>query len=411
MADLHSKKLPLYIADAFTKHPFAGNSAAVCLLPYKYDLENDKKQKIAAEMNLSETAFVKIINEGDTFQTGKQFALEWFTPVQQVPLCGHATLASAAVLFKDLKNLSEVLEFETLSGTLKAKKLSNNTIQLDLPAYESHSVKGKYDKIVKIISNNLPVESVMLESSLNRNLLIRLCDSVTRNEFELIQTNDAELLSEPTDICGIIVTMKGLRDDCVDEEGNGYDFISRYFAPWFGISEDPVTGSAHSSLAPFWAPVLGKTTFYARQCSRRGGELHVELVEGRVLLSGGSVVVRMNVTIKWHLSLILPLDDCFKRRDYEWTSLVSDPKVNVCCSELSGAGRIQVKESGSEKGKWTLKPTNSLSRRERKKNVDTSFFFNGRLLCGGLRVSCARRVKHVKNDKLVNSEKENRLKD
>ncbi|GIY72896.1 phenazine biosynthesis-like domain-containing protein [Caerostris darwini] len=291
MADLHSKKLPLYIADAFTKHPFAGNSAAVCLLPYNYDLENDKKQKVAAEMNLSETAFVKIINEGDTFQTGKQFALEWFTPVQQVPLCGHATLASAAVLFKDRKNTSEVLEFETLSGTLKARKLPNNTIQLDLPAYESHPVKGKYDKIVKIISNNLPVESVMLENSLNRNLLIRLCDSVTRKEFESIQTNDAELLSEPTDICGIIVTMKGSVKDCVDEEGNAYDFISRYFAPWFGISEDPVTGSAHSSLAPFWAPVLGKTTFYARQCSRRGGELHVELVEGRVLLIGGAVVV------------------------------------------------------------------------------------------------------------------------
>ncbi|GIY23149.1 phenazine biosynthesis-like domain-containing protein [Caerostris darwini] len=284
-----SKVLSLYIADAFTKYPFSGNSAAVCLIPFDYEIGNDAKQKIASEMNLSETAFVKIIKQEDSFQTGKRFSLDWFTPLCQVPLCGHATLASAAVLFIMHKNVSEILEFETVSGILKAKKLPKNQIEIDLPAYNSNKVNGKYDKIIKAVVKNLPVEDAVMSSS--RKLLIRLCDTVTRKELEVIKVNDAELLSLDKDIMGVIVTLKGSRKDCLDEEGRAYDFISRYFAPWFGISEDPVTGSAHSVLAPFWSNILNKKSLYARQCSPRGGELCIELQEDRVCMSGNAVVV------------------------------------------------------------------------------------------------------------------------
>ncbi|GFV22695.1 phenazine biosynthesis-like domain-containing protein [Trichonephila clavipes] len=282
--------LPIYIVDAFTKKTFSGNGAAVCLLPYNYDITSETKQKIASEMNLSETAFVKIIKENDTFQKGKQFALDWFTPLCQVPLCGHATLATAAVLFTECSSESEVLEFKTVSGILTAKKLQNNEIEIDLPAYQSDTVIGKYKEVIKVLVKDLPVENTVLSQS--KKLLIHLSDNVTRKDLEAIKTNDAELMRvESTDIKGVIVTVKGSGKDCVDEEGKSYDFISRYFAPWFGISEDPVTGSAHSVLAPYWSKVLNKKDFYARQCSRRGGELHIQLLNDRILLSGHTAVV------------------------------------------------------------------------------------------------------------------------
>ncbi|GBO23216.1 Phenazine biosynthesis-like domain-containing protein, partial [Araneus ventricosus] len=133
-----SKVFPIYIVDAFTEHSFSGNPAAVCLIPPADDVGDDIKQKIAAEMNLSETAFPKILNDSDTFQNCKRFSLRWFTPSCEVPLCGHATLATAAVLLKECNNESQVIEFETLRGILKAVKAPNNRIQIDLPAYESH---------------------------------------------------------------------------------------------------------------------------------------------------------------------------------------------------------------------------------------------------------------------------------
>ncbi|XP_055952314.1 phenazine biosynthesis-like domain-containing protein isoform X2 [Argiope bruennichi] len=290
------KFFPIYIVDAFTKHPFCGNPAAVCLLPFDDDADNDIKQRIASEMNLSETAFLKPIMESDTFQSGKRFSLDWFTPLCQVPLCGHATLASAAVLFMEYGNESEILEFETVSGILKAQKVAFDRIQIDLPAYESHPVHDKYRTVVEAAVKNLPVQEVVL--SLSKKLLIRLSDDVTRKQLESIQTNDAELLAAAPDIAGLIVTLKGSSDECIDEDGNMYDFVSRYFSPWFGISEDPVTGAAHAVLAPYWANILQKNNLYARQCSRRGGELHIEFQKSRVLIGGNaSIVVKGQIHI------------------------------------------------------------------------------------------------------------------
>ncbi|GFR14170.1 phenazine biosynthesis-like domain-containing protein [Trichonephila clavata] len=294
MANLNSespKVLPLFIADAFTKRPFCGNPAAVCLLPSNYPIDNDTKQKIAAEMNLSETAFPKVIKEGDTFQNGTRFVLQWFTPKCEVPLCGHATMATSAVLFSECVNESEVVEFETLSGILKVRKLPDNRIEMDFPAYEHKSVMGKCDELVKAIAKDLPVQDVVFCSSAKM-YLIQFNDNVTRKQFEEIKVNGSELLAaERGDVIGVIVTVKASGKDCTDEEGKSYDFLSRFFAPWVGVVEDPVCGSSHCVLAPYWAKILNKTDFYGRFCSSRGGDIHIQLVDDRILLSGHAAVV------------------------------------------------------------------------------------------------------------------------
>ncbi|GFU15160.1 phenazine biosynthesis-like domain-containing protein 1 [Nephila pilipes] len=293
MANLNSEKLnvlPLFIADAFTKKPFSGNPAAVCLLPSNYDIDNCTKQKIAAEMNLSQTAFLKTVKEGNTFQNGKRFTLEWFTPICEVPLCGHATMATSAVLFAECGNESEVVEFETLSGILKAKRLPDNRIEMEFPAYEFKSMMGKCDELIKAIVNDLPVQNVVFSTS--KMYLIQLSDSVTRKQFEEMKPDDAKMLAaEPNRIIGAIVTLKASGEDCVDDEGNSYDFLTRFFTPWLGVSEDPVCGSSHCVLAPYWAKILYKKNFYGHYCSRREGNVHVQLVDDRILLSGHATVV------------------------------------------------------------------------------------------------------------------------
>lgn len=283
--------LPIFIVDAFTNEAFKGNGAAVCLLPFQKVIPNDVKQKIAAEMNLSETVFISILNEKDTFENGKRFALQWFTPTCEVPLCGHATLASAAVLFSEYQNKSPVIEFEAISGILKAKQVTPNKIEIDLPAYESKPVDMKmFGKVVKAAAGSLPVEEVVLSTS--KKLLIRLQDTVTRQQMQELKPLSEELLSGASDIVGVIISLKGSGlDDCKDKQGKAYDFISRYFAPWMGILEDPVTGSAHSVLGPFWSKILKKDELYARQCSTRGGDLNVRVVQDRVAITGDTVVV------------------------------------------------------------------------------------------------------------------------
>ncbi|KFM67665.1 Phenazine biosynthesis-like domain-containing protein 1, partial [Stegodyphus mimosarum] len=284
-------KLALFIVDAFTKQPFKGNSAAVCLIPYHQSIPSDVKQNIASEMNLSETAFIKILKEGDTFENSKRFALQWYTPTCEVGLCGHGTVASAAVLFSVCNNHSETLEFETTCGILTAKKLRNGNIQINLPAYESKTlVIEEYEDIIKAAVGSLPVQEILLSDS--KNLIIHLHDDVTRAQLEQLKPRDSELLAAMSDIIGVAVTLKGLcKDDCLDSDWNSYDFMSRYFAPWFGVSEDPVCGSVHCALGPYWAKVLQKNVLSARQCSSRGGDLLLKVVYDRTLINGDAVIV------------------------------------------------------------------------------------------------------------------------
>lgn len=285
--------LPIIVVDAFSKRPFGGNGAAICLVDFDQVIPDDVMQRMAAEMKLSETAFIMLLNAEDNFSTSKRFKLRWFTPTNEVTLCGHATLAAAAVLFTVQRNASEKLEFETLSGTLVASRSSDSYFTIDLPTYPAHPVDMKvYQPLVKAVCS-LPVKEVVISSS--NKLLVRLQDSVLRSQLEAMDPVSHDLLSAaPADcsVVGVIVTLKGSgQKDCSDAESKQYDFISRYFAPWLGVPEDPVTGSAHSVLGPYWAKVLGKTELYARQCSARGGDLKLALKGDRIHISGEAVVV------------------------------------------------------------------------------------------------------------------------
>ncbi|XP_074881421.1 phenazine biosynthesis-like domain-containing protein isoform X3 [Buteo buteo] len=270
-------QIPVFTVDAFTNQPFSGNPAAVCLL--ENDLDEALHQKIATEMNLSETAFIRKLSPGDDFTKSSCFGLRWFTPASEVPLCGHATLAAAAVLFHIKKNTNSVLTFVTLSGELKARQVEDHIV-LDLPLYLTYPQAAIGDMIVQDLRY----------SPDTKKLLVRLSDAYERSVLEELQVSAQRFLSaEKTGkVKGLILTLKGNSSG----EHKGHDFYSRYFAPWYGILEDPVTGSAHAVLSSYWSEQLGKKEMLAFQCSRRGGELKISLRnDGRVDIAGQIAIV------------------------------------------------------------------------------------------------------------------------
>ncbi|XP_020725548.2 phenazine biosynthesis-like domain-containing protein isoform X1 [Odocoileus virginianus] len=280
-------KLPIFIADAFTAKAFRGNPAAVCLLENK--LDEDLHQKIAKEMNLSETAFIRKLHPNDNFTQSSCFGLRWFTPQNEVPLCGHATLASAAVLFHKIKNVNSTLTFVTLSGELKARK-EEDGIVLDLPLYPAHPQKlHEVEDLIKTAIGDTLVQDVRYSPD-TKKLLVRLSDTYNRSFLESLTVNTENLLQVETagKVKGLILTLKG-------EPGGqtqAFDFYSRYFSPWNGVAEDPVTGSAHAVLSSYWSEQLGKKHLHAFQCSNRGGELTISLrSDGRVDIKGGAALV------------------------------------------------------------------------------------------------------------------------
>ncbi|GAA6220122.1 phenazine biosynthesis-like domain-containing protein isoform X2 [Lates japonicus] len=279
-------EIPVFTLDAFTNLPFKGNPAAIC--PLVHELTDDLYQKIAAEMNLSETAFITRINPSDCFTTGSRFRLRWFTPTTEVNLCGHATLASAAVLFQYKKNVNPVLVFETRSGDLTVTQQGEGYVMdfpLNSPTQENPS---EFRDIIKAAVGNHPVEEVYLSSN-TKKLLVRLDDSCDSSVLTSLKVDPIALQRSERSgrVTGLILTMKG-SPDCQP----GYDFYSRYFAPWNGIPEDPVTGSAHTVLAAYWSEKLGKKKMLAYQCSSRGGELELEVRDdGRVNIAGQAVTV------------------------------------------------------------------------------------------------------------------------
>ncbi|NWJ10824.1 PBLD protein, partial [Crypturellus undulatus] len=280
-------QLPVFTVDAFTGHAFSGNPAAVCLL--ENELKEDLHQKIAIEMNLSETAFIRKLHSTDDFTKSSCFGLRWFTPTSEVPLCGHATLAAAAVLFHIQKNPNSVLTFVTLSGDLKARQVEDRIV-LDLPLYLAYpQVSENFTQENYIAVGDMTVQDVRYSPDTN-NLLVRLSDAYQRSDLEELQVRAQNFLSaEKTGkVKGLIVTLKG------DASGKpkGYDFYSRYFAPWYGVLEDPVTGSTHAVLGSYWSEQLGKKEMLAFQCSRRGGELKISLRDdGRVDIAGQFAIV------------------------------------------------------------------------------------------------------------------------
>ncbi|XP_042345416.1 phenazine biosynthesis-like domain-containing protein 1 [Plectropomus leopardus] len=284
-------QIPVITVDAFTNLPFKGNPAAVC--PLMHELSDDLYQKIAAEINLSETAFITRSNPSDNFTTGSRFKLRWFTPTNEVDLCGHATLASAAVLFRNHQNVSHTLVFETRSGDLAVIQQGEGYV-MDFPLNPSTKQDAnEFRDIIKTAVGNLPIQDVHLSSN-TKKLLVRLSDSCDRSVLTHLTVDTVALQNSERSgrVAGLILTMKG-SPDCQP----GYDFYSRYFAPWNGIPEDPVTGSAHTVLGSYWSKELGKKKMLAYQCSKRGGELELEVRDDRRINIAGQTVTVLQGTI------------------------------------------------------------------------------------------------------------------
>ena len=288
-------ELEIFTVDAFTDRPFSGNPAAVCVVRRPEQLRalsEPVMQAIAAEMNLSETAFVSPASQredgGDAVEACSAFTLRWFTPTREVPLCGHATLATSAVLFHALGHESNTLSFSTReSGVLKASR-EGDYITLDFPI--GRCVPAERDQLrelIRLTVADAPVTDLQYCGARNK-LLVRLGDATGRSGLESLRPAVPSLPSarQPAgmDIRGVIVTARG-------GAGTEYDFLSRYFAPWNGIPEDPVTGSAHTVLADYWSRVLGKGELMGRQCSPRGGDVRVRVDGDWVFLSGKACIV------------------------------------------------------------------------------------------------------------------------
>ena len=254
---------PITVVDAFTSVPFAGNPAAVCVL--KQDQPAAWMQSVASEMNLSETAF--LLPEAENV-----YRLRWFTPKVEVKLCGHATLASAHVLWEEGHEAKQ-LHFDTLSGRLTAERWGEGWIALDFP-----SQLGSETVCPPELRQALGAEPVYMAKT-PFTFLVEVAD---KEVLLGIKPNFGLLVQSG---CGrvIVTTRAGAADE--------YDFYSRFFAPDAGINEDPVTGSAHCVLAPYWAKKLGKDELHAFQCSERGGELRLTVKGERTVLQGRAVTV------------------------------------------------------------------------------------------------------------------------
>jgi PhzF family phenazine biosynthesis protein len=258
-------RTPLFHVDAFTDRPFAGNPAGVCLL--SEDREDAWMQNIAREMNLSETAFLRR-REG-------HWDLRWFTPAVEVDLCGHATLASAHVLWEAGHGRpGQVLAFQTRSGRLTAAQ-RDGAIELDFPA-EPASAAPASQELLAALGVSAP-----RFVGLNRfDYLIELADE---SSVRALRPDFGRLRAASRDARGVIVTARSVHA--------AQDFVSRFFAPAVGIDEDPVTGSAHCCLGPFWAERLGKKELTGYQASARGGTVRVRVEGPRVGLGGRAMTI------------------------------------------------------------------------------------------------------------------------
>ncbi len=250
-------QIPLYQVDAFTSSVFGGNPAAVCPLDGGF-LPDAVMQSIALENNLSETAF--LVANGDRFH------LRWFTPENEIDLCGHATLASAFVVFKELRPGVEQVAFDTKSGELVVKRGEGGLLSMDFPSR--------------------PPEPGASDSRLRQALGGKAGPILISRDYLVVYETEEEVRALKPDMNALAQMDRMV---IVTAPGRDVDFVSRFFAPSAGVNEDPVTGSAHCTLIPYWADRLGKTRLHALQCSRRGGELWCQLQGSRVTMAGYAV--------------------------------------------------------------------------------------------------------------------------
>lgn len=258
--------LPLYWLDAFTDRPFSGNPAAV--VPLENWLDDAVMQRIAFEHGLSETAF--FVRTGSA-----RFHLRWFAPTIEVDLCGHATLATAHAIFHQLGQSGDAITFDTRSGPLVVTRRDDGKFTLDFPSRPAAPIPRAAlpDALARCLLPAAPVAWAKVATHAYYLAVFAHADEVRglRPDFSLLATlGDTRLIATAP--------------------GTDSDFVSRFFAPGAGVPEDPVTGSAHCTLTPYWSERLGKTRLHARQLSARGGELWCELAAGRVRLTGQAVL-------------------------------------------------------------------------------------------------------------------------
>lgn len=252
-------KFPIYQVDAFTEKPFGGNPAAVC--PLMEWISDELMQGIAAENNLSETAF--FVKEGDIF------GLRWFTPAVEVDLCGHATLATAHVLFEEMGYEKETINFDTRSGRLVVRK-EGDRLLMDFPS----------DTMPQVEAPSILFQALGIKET---------SDTYKTDDFMVVLKKEKEVSALQPDFR--LMKEVNCRGVIVTAPGDEVDFVSRFFAPQSGIDEDPVTGSAHTKLTPYWSEVLGKKEMEARQISTRLGVLTVRDKGERVEILGKAVTV------------------------------------------------------------------------------------------------------------------------
>ncbi|MBY8952245.1 PhzF family phenazine biosynthesis protein [Pseudomonas carnis] len=250
-------QLDIYQVDAFSHHPFGGNPAAVC--PLTEWLPDAQLQQIAAENNLSETAFF--------VPRGEFYELRWLTPEVEVDLCGHATLAAAWVLIHKLADAPQVLRFATRSGELRVTR-NGDELAMDFPAKKPERCEPPHSML----------SALGLETA----------EVFGTDDYIVLVEDEAQVAALAPDFA----RLKGLpkRGIAVTAKSTRFDFVSRWFGPNVGVNEDPVTGSAHTSLAPFWAERLGKSQLSAEQGGQRKGQLRCELQGDRVIISGKAVL-------------------------------------------------------------------------------------------------------------------------
>lgn len=249
-------KIPYFVVDAFASRPFHGNPAGVC--PLLNWLDDATMQNIAAENNLSETAFF--------VPSGENHDLRWFTPATEVDLCGHATLASAFVLFSELDAPGNTVCFQSKSGVLTVSR-TDNILTLDFPSRPPAPCAAP-DVLIRALGKK-PLEVLKAR------------------DYFCVFAKEEDVRSLKPDLA-MLATLNQMA--IVTAPGTNCDFVSRFFAPSAGVPEDPVTGSAHCTLIPYWAGRLGRTKMFARQVSPRGGELFCKLAGERVLIGGKAVL-------------------------------------------------------------------------------------------------------------------------
>lgn len=261
--------IPLYHVNAFTKEPFGGNPAVVCIV----DVDGDDRdyQAIATEMMpVSETAFLAHLKDNE-------YNLRWFTPQEEVRLCGHGTLATAHVLFNDLEIENPSVEFHTLSGILKATRIGRKVL-VNFPRDNPTPIEAP-DKLLEALGVEAPKDVVY--GGDNRYLVVVVEDEETVRNLK----PDIDAMGRidlPFEVKGVAVTSTA---------SDPHDIVSRFFAPWMGIPEDPVTGSLHTILTPYWCERLGKDELLALQASKREGEMTLSMDAERVYITGESVTL------------------------------------------------------------------------------------------------------------------------